>query len=310
MKISQITRTNRLRFFLLSTIVLLLALTVQSTSAQPATEENNAGPEVIDEATAVKQANQELAANAEEGEKTLSLVTLILSGGRTMAAIGLLSVIVVTLAFERAFALRRSHVIPPRLVNELDRLQEHKQGLNPKDAYQVCDQYPSAMANVVRAMLLRIGRPQSEVEHAVSEASEREAEQMYNNVRWITLAAGIAPLLGLLGTVWGIIWAFYETTKLDIGANRADQLAGGIYVALVTTLGGLAVAIPAAILAQYFESRIIKLFHQIDEELFDLLPSIERYEGKMRTSHGSLSNMDEPAGDEDKKSVTPQLGNL
>ena len=220
-----------------------------------------------------------------------------------MVMIGLLSIIVVTLAFERAFALRRAHVIPPRLVNKLDRLQEHEEGLNPKDAYRLCDQYPSAMANVVRAMLLRIGRPQSEVEHAVAEASEREAEQMYNNVRWITLAAGIAPLLGLLGTVWGIIWAFYETTKLDIGANRADQLAGGIYVALVTTLGGLAVAIPAAILAQYFESRIIKLFHQIDEELFDLLPSIERYEGKMRTSHGSLSKRDEPSVDEKAKSV-------
>jgi biopolymer transport protein ExbB len=65
-------------------------------------------------------------------------------------------------------------------------------------------------------------------------------------------------------------------------------------VALVTTLGGLAVAIPAAILAHYFEGRIQELFHQIDELLFNLLPQIERYEGRLRVSHQSLGGEGTP----------------
>ena len=139
-------------------------------------------------------------------------------------------------------------------------------------------------------MLLKVGRPQSEVEHSVKEASEREAERIYANVRWLNLAAAVAPLIGLLGTVWGMILAFFETTQLAPGQNKADFLAEGIYIALVTTLGGLSVAIPAAILSHYFEGRIQSVFYQIDEMLFNLLPQIERYEGRLRVSQHRLDD--------------------
>jgi biopolymer transport protein ExbB len=79
-----------------------------------------------------------------------------------------------------------------------------------------------------------------------------------------------------------MIRAFHDTTKLAPGQNKADYLAAGIYVALVTTLAGLVVAIPAAIVAHYFEGRVQSLFHQIDELLFNLMPQIERYEGRVR----------------------------
>jgi biopolymer transport protein ExbB len=88
--------------------------------------------------------------------------------------------------------------------------------------------------------------------------------------------------LGLIGTVWGMIVAFHQTTVLLPGQDKAIFLAEGIYLALVTTLGGLAVAIPAAVLAHYFESRIINLFFQIDELVFNLMPQIERFEGRVR----------------------------
>ena len=93
-------------------------------------------------------------------------------------------------------------------------------------------------------MLVKVGRPHSEVEHAVSEAAEREAERAYANVRWLNLCTAVTPLMGLLGTVWGMIVAFHQTTLLAPGQDRATQLAQGIYIALVTTLGGLMVAIP------------------------------------------------------------------
>ena len=216
---------------------------------------------------------------------SLSLVSLILRGGNMMIPLGIMSVVVVALTLERLFALRRGKIIPYELQRELGQLRISEKGLDPRESYRLCKKYPSAMANVVKAMLHRIGRPQSEVEHAVSEATEREADRLYGNVRWIALMGSVAPLIGLMGTVWGIIWTFYKTTQLEIGADRADQLAGGIFVALVTTLGGLAIAIPAMIVAQYFESRIVALFHEIDEILFDLIPGFEHYEGKLRAKN-------------------------
>ncbi|PQO26288.1 MotA/TolQ/ExbB proton channel family protein [Blastopirellula marina] len=254
-------------------------------------QENDAAAE--EEAAPVANPSGALLEEKLGDDDQLHLVALILKGGQMMIPIGLMSILVVTLAFERAIALRRGRIMPPALVEGLEDLQDSPAGFQPREAYRLCKKYPSAMANIVEAMLTRVGRPQAEVTHAVNEASEREADRLYGNVRWLTLAAGVTPLMGLLGTVWGIIWAFYKTTQLDIGGNRANQLAEGIYVALVTTLGGLVVAIPAAILAQFFESRIINLFHQIDEHLFDLLPAIEQYEGKTRIHQHHLDEADQ-----------------
>jgi len=137
-------------------------------------------------------------------------------------------------------------------------------------------------------MLLKVGRPQSEIEHAVIEASEREADRLYSNVRTLNLAAAVTPLLGLLGTVLGMIQAFFVTANMEEKANKAEQLASGIYVALVTTFAGLAVAIPAAVFAHLLEGRIQSLLRDIDDLLFNLLPQVERYEGKLRVSREQL----------------------
>jgi biopolymer transport protein ExbB len=225
--------------------------------------------------------------------ESLNLLTLVMKGGLLMIPIGLMSIVVVMLVIERMIALRRERVMPSRLVDELGELGSIPGVMDPRRAYRLCQQYPSPTAVVIRSMLLKTGRPQSEVEHAVAEASEREASRLYVNVRWLNLIAAIAPLMGLFGTVWGMIRAFFDTTQLAAGQNKADFLAQGIYVALVTTLGGLAVAIPAAIFAHYFEGRIQRLFHEVDELLFNLLPQIERYEGRMRVTPHSLDTNDE-----------------
>jgi len=178
--------------------------------------------------------------------------------------------------------LRQDRVLPEALVAGIGQLSDSKSGFDPRRAYRICQQHPSAAANVVRAMLLKVGRPHSEVEHTVAETSEREANRLYRNVRWLNMAAAVTPLIGLLGTVQGMIVAFHQTTVLAPGANKAVELANGIYTALVTTFGGLCVAIPSAFFAHYFEGKIQSLFHQIDELLFNLLPLTERYENRVR----------------------------
>lgn len=221
--------------------------------------------------------------------KQINLLELLVRGGGLMIPIGAMSLLVVAIGAERLLALRRRRVLPPQLIRRLGELAGNEGGFDPRKAYRTCQQYPSAAANVIRAMLLKAGRPQTEVEHAVADASQREAARLYANVRWLSLAAGITPLLGLLGTVWGMIKAFFVTANLPLEANKAEYLADGIYVALVTTFAGLAVAIPAAVLAHLFETRIQKLFRELDEILLGLLPQLERFEGRLRLNAQQLA---------------------
>ncbi|MDG2385318.1 MAG: MotA/TolQ/ExbB proton channel family protein [Pirellulaceae bacterium] len=259
-----------------------------------AAQDGPSAEQVIDEAMALANVDQPVVETPAPIER-LNLLTLVMKGGLLMIPIGVMSVLVVMLVVERAIALRREKVMPIGLVEGLGRMGAVPGVLDPRQAYRLCQQYPSATATVIRSMLLKTGRPQSEVEHAVAESSEREAGRLYAHVRWLNLIAAIAPLMGLFGTVWGMIRAFFDTTQLAAGQNKADFLAQGIYVALVTTLGGLAVAIPAAIFSHYFEGRIQSLFHQIDEMLFNLLPQVERFEGRMRVTPHSLEATEENA---------------
>jgi biopolymer transport protein ExbB len=212
----------------------------------------------------------------------INLWELYLAGGVLMVPITMMSFIAVAFGIERALGLRRRKILPPRLLGELERLAAQKGGLDPRQAFRLCQQYPSTAANVIRSMLLKIGRPASELEHAVAEANEREAARLYSNVRWLNLCTTVTPLMGLLGTVQGMIQAFFVTAHLPVGANKAESLAQGIYVALVTTFGGLTVAIPAAMLSHFFEGRIQRLFRDLDEVLLGLLPQFQRFEGKVQ----------------------------
>lgn len=214
-----------------------------------------------------------------------------------MVPIWVASIFVVAVIIERFFALRRAKVLPDGLVRGLGELGKQKGVFDPREAYRLCHRYPSVAATVVRAMLLKVGRPHSEVEHTVREVCDREANRLYARVRWLNLAAAVAPLWGLLGTVWGMMMAFYDTTQLAPGQNKAEALAEGIYTALVTTLCGLFIAIPSAIFAHLFEGRIFELFHQIDEFLFNLLPQVERFEGRVRFSRHTGEPIEEGSVD-------------
>lgn len=261
----------------------------------------------IDEAEAERKAAEALAAPSDKPAEaapppapklpSLNLLELALAGGVLMIPIAAMSFVVVLFAFERWLGLRRRKIIPPALVAALLQLAARPGGLDPKQAYKLCQQFPSSAANVFRAVLLKVGRPHSEVEFAVKEASEREAAKLYKNVRPIELAVTVTPLLGLLGTVQGMIQAFYVTANMPANFNKAENLANGIYVALVTTFAGLTVAIPAAILAHYFEGRVQALFRDVDELLLEFLPQLERFEGKLRVQRSAPPIDSEPRGE-------------
>lgn len=216
------------------------------------------------------------------GSPGLSFFSLLARGGWLMLPLAALSILVVTLAIERAITLRRERIMPSRLVRDLSKLADLPGGFDPRGAFRLCQTYPSSAARILRSMLLKVGRPQGEIEMAVGESVQRETNRLQSPVSWLSLAAAVAPLIGLLGTVWGITQAFYEFTLSSKDVNPGSALAEGIYTALVTTLAGLAIAIPAAVLAHFFENRIVNQLNEVDEMIANLLPQVERYEGRVR----------------------------
>jgi len=220
-------------------------------------------------------------------ERIQTLWQLFLAGGLLMWPIVVMSLVVVTFGIERLVALRRRRIVPPELRRELATLEEGR--FDPRTAYRVCQEHPSVAGRVVQALLEKIGRPLPEMERAVEVAKEREASRLYANIRPISLAVSITPLLGLLGTVQGMIMAFMKTASPEAGANRATELAGGIYVALITTFAGLCVAIPASMIAHFLEGRILKGFGEVDEVVDGVLPQLEKFEGKGRVTPAQLA---------------------
>ena len=232
-------------------------------------------------------------------------------------AIWFVSVIAVAYAVERFIGLRRSKILPYDLAAGLRALASRKGEFDLRHAQRLCKQYPSSMATVVRAMLAKVGRPLPELEQAMNESAEQEATRLYSNVRVQNLAFNVAPMLGLAGTVHGMILCFYTTAHMPVGENKMDALATGIYAALICTLAGLIVAIPAGILAHYFEGRILNLFQQVEDIARSLVPQFERFEGRPRqTAPGEnhvrqasiieMSRNDDDADEEDDPLPMPK----
>ena len=283
--------------------VLNLAAPVRGQETPPAAADQKFNEAMAAQPAAAPAA--EPAARPASSEPSMDLLEMASPsvGGVFMYPIYGFSFVVVLFAIERAFALRQKKILPPELVEGFGNLATGQGGFDPRKAYKLCQQYPSTASNVIRAMLLKIGRPHAEVEQAVTQANEREAAKLYKNIRPQNLAATAAPLLGLLGTVQGMIMAFFATAHLPDGANKAQVLAEGVYVALITTFAGLCVAIPAVCVSHYFEGKIQHLFADIDDLVYNLLPQLERYEGKLRVSRQQLSGTpDGSDGKENKES--------
>lgn len=258
--------------------------------------DGGAGPVPIDSSEIAEIMNDTGAASEQPSGSSqptgIDLLTLVTRGGAFMIPIGLMSLLVVALAVERMLTLRRRKIVPRSLADDLRELTNPIQKFDASAAYESCIDRRSPAARVIIAMLMRTGQPMADIERAAQETIDREADRLASPIRWLTLAAAATPLMGLLGTVWGMIVAFHESTTLTADRSRSEQLSEGIYTALVTTLAGLAVAIPAAMLALYLENRLIKLFHRVEQLAFDVAPALAQYCGRKRmNSDGELEPM-------------------
>ena len=134
------------------------------------------------------------------------------------------------------------------------------------------------VSNVLKAGVLRAGRPLPEVEKAMEDAAARETAAMRSRNRPLNVVGSVAPLVGLLGTVVGMIFAFRVSSQAGLG--KAELLAEGIYLALMTTAAGLTIAIPCLLLVAWFNAMVERYMREMDENLLEVMPSFTRMENK------------------------------
>ena len=200
-------------------------------------------------------ANTAWAAAATEAETERTFLDNIKAGGPVGYTIILLSVAGLALMIEHAVSLRREKLIPPYLLSELENLFDEEEY---EEAMDLCDQEDAMLCRVVGAGLAKIGGGYAQMKEAIEEVSEEEATNLTQKISYLSLVSGIAPMLGLLGTVQGMIKAFDKIAVMR-GALNPSDLAESISMALITTFLGLLVAIPTTAGYMFFRNKVMKL---------------------------------------------------
>jgi biopolymer transport protein ExbB len=214
---------------------------------------------------------------------TQSIGGMIVSGGTMniifFGILGLFSLWAVTVVLERVVNLRRDKLLPQSFVSDVQRATEHH--ASPSELQRICSQQDHAASRILQSGLLRSGRPLPEVEKAMEDSAAREMAAMRGKSRPLSVVGNVAPLVGLLGTVVGMIMAFQISSQEGLG--KAERLAEGIYLALMTTAAGLTIAIPCLLFASWFHSKAERYMCDISECLSRTMPTFAKLEGQAVT---------------------------
>ncbi|NLX96508.1 MAG: MotA/TolQ/ExbB proton channel family protein [Rhodopirellula sp.] len=279
------------RFSPLHRVLPLILLAILAGRGEPATGQENSPPG--DAAVAAPSPPATEPVVDEAPIPTQNMWDIVRDGGPLMIPIGLCSLIMVAFVFERAISLRRERVIPRPFVTRF--LQQLADGeLDRDQALALCEENGSPVARILGPAVRKWGRPAVEVEQAIIDAGERVTNGLRRYLRVLNGVATIAPLLGLLGTVTGMIKAFNSIATSD-ALGRPEMLANGISEALLTTAAGLTVAIPALVFYLLFISRVDRLIIDMDALGQEVVKSISAEEIQNRGS--------KPAGHKVRKPV-------
>ena len=193
----------------------------------------------------------------------------VVKGGVLMIPIALCSIIALAIFLERLWSLRRSRVIPRDFLIEIEDLIRREK---IPEAITRCRKDNSSMANIIVAGIRNFGKRRDIVKESIEEIGRREAATLERYINVVGTISAIAPLLGLLGTVFGMIKAFNVISIQGVG--NPSSLAGGISEALITTAAGLVVAIPTFVLYRYLANKADDLIVGMEEHsirMVDLL---------------------------------------
>lgn len=203
------------------------------------------------------------------------MIEIFKSGGIMMYPLLLASIIGLTIIIERLVNLRKKKILVPEIIAVLDKINEIE---NFSLVRSVCEKFAGPFSQIAMSCLDNRDLPQEELRILIEDEGRQQVRSLNRGLGVIETIAGIAPLMGLLGTVLGMIKVFDIIQTLGVGQARA--LSGGISEALITTAAGLMIGIPALIFYNYLSSRSDSLILDIEKYTVLLLNKIVRLNNK------------------------------
>ena len=209
----------------------------------------------------------------------------VLKGGVMMIPIGVCSLAVLAVVFERVIVLRRRRVVPKGFA---DGLARHLGKGHREPALAYCREDGSPVARVFEAALSRMDQSPERVEKHMAAEGEQQVFLLRRRLRVLSVITAIAPLLGLVGTIFGMIRAFQTVSVSGEALGKTELLAEGIYEAMITTAAGLLVAIPTLVLYHWLHAKVERLAREINALAVEFLdeyvhaPASEGYSIEIR----------------------------
>ncbi|MGH7198566.1 MAG: MotA/TolQ/ExbB proton channel family protein [Candidatus Omnitrophota bacterium] len=205
---------------------------------------------------------------------------LMQKGGPIMWPILLCSIFAFGIVIERLIQLRREQIDTKAFMEQISKSLKRNRVM---EALEHCERTPGPVANILKAGILKYDRPRQDIREAIEDASIHEVPRLEKNLPVLATVAHISPLLGLLGTVTGMVAAFQVIQSKASAVNPVNpgDLAGGIWEALLTTVFGLCVAIPTYVAYNYLVSRVDGFVLEMERSATDLLNML----GEKREEH-------------------------
>ncbi len=197
----------------------------------------------------------------------------LVKGGITMIPLGLCSLIGLAVVIEKLYSLREKKIITPEIVSVVENIEsEEDLGM----AQSICEKNEGPFANILLSVLKNRTLPPAELKELVEETGRQQIRILERGLVVLETVAGIAPLLGLLGTVIGILKVFNVISEVGIG--QAAALSVGISEALITTIVGLSIGIPAVVFFNYFTDKAENIVLDIEKYSSELIARIRTFE--------------------------------
>ncbi|MDO5615402.1 MAG: MotA/TolQ/ExbB proton channel family protein [Cruoricaptor ignavus] len=222
------------------------------------------------------QDSTQVAQNVTNTQHIFSVWEILFGGGLVSSIIiiliFLLGVLALYVFLERYFFLKRAAKQTP---NFLENIKDFVQEGKIETAVDYCKTIDSPEARMIEKGLARIGRPISDISNAMQNQGQLEVSKLEKNLNLLASAAGAAPMLGFLGTVVGMIMAFFEISNVT-GAVSPKLLASGIYTAMATTAAGLFVGIPAYFFYNFLVTKVDRLVLKIQTHVNEFLDTLNK----------------------------------
>ncbi len=189
----------------------------------------------------------------------------IIQGGWMMIPLISCSIIAVAFIFERFIAIRKTSIAPKNFIYNLN---EALQQTSLHSAIELCQTNQSQLAKISLAIIKRGDYTRQEIQSTITDKIDHEFSNTQSRTKVLGVISGVAPLLGLMGTVLGMIKAFTVVAE-QRAMGKGELLAGGISEALVTTAVGLGIAIPCYLFYHYFKAKLENIFRDMESDLID-----------------------------------------